>query len=43
MNEIFTSSLPFSFDVSDVLVINFFPSHKRESYLEIEERGEKII
>ena len=42
MGEAFTP-LPFSLDVSDVLMINFLSSLKRENYLGIEERGEKII
>lgn len=41
MGEVFTPLL-FSLDVSDVLMINFL-SLKRENYLGIEERGEKII
>lgn len=35
--------LPFSFNVSNVSVVNFLPSPKRENYLGIEKRGEKII
>lgn len=33
----------FSFNVSDVLIINFIASHRREAYLGIEKKEEKII
>lgn len=33
--EIFIPLLPFFFNVSDILMINFLPPHKRDNYLGI--------